>query len=90
MGIKFESAKPSQYKFWHALAVYLFPGIAPPVHPASFNDLASEMYKRFGGCARNLSVLAKSDTDRELLVAQLHELRAWVREAFNAIKEVKP
>jgi hypothetical protein len=54
----------------------------------TFNGLASEMYKRFAGAAKNLKPLVKSDADKDLLVAQMHELRTWVREAFNAIKEM--
>jgi hypothetical protein len=55
----------------------------------TFNGLASEMYKRFGGAAKNLQPLVKSNADKELLVAQLHELRTWVRETFDVIKEMK-
>ena len=59
-----------------------------PKKPA-FNMVCHEMYKRFGAAYSNLVVLAKSDAERELLVAQLHELRDWVRDAFDQIKEAE-
>ena len=54
-----------------------------------FREMCHEMYVRFGGAYKNLAALGTTEAERVLLVAQLHELRDWVREAFEQIKELK-
>lgn len=56
--------------------------------PDTFKSICHEMYKCFGGAAKNLQVLARDESERNLLTAQLHELRDKVRELMEKIKEV--
>lgn len=53
----------------------------------SFQGICHEMYQRFGGCYTNLKALCKSEAERQLLVAQLHELRTAVRELLEEARQ---
>ena len=49
----------------------------------AFNMICNDMYKRFGAAAKNLEPLCKSEADKNLLVAQMHELRGEMRKLLN-------
>jgi len=54
----------------------------------SFQAICHEMYKSFGGAYKNLTPLATTPEAKELLTAQLHELRSKTRELLTKVHEL--